>query len=188
MNKAVFLDRDGTIIKEKHFLKSPELVELEKNALAALKILQENGFLLIIITNQSGIARGIIKPEEFYAVQHHLLDLLSEKGIAIKGYYFCPHHPEAEKEEYKKDCTCRKPEPGMLLLAAKEHNISLTDSFMIGDKAADVEAGKKVNMKSILVKTGYGQKSLGDLKKVQPDYIADDLLDAVKNFILTANS
>lgn len=183
-NKAIFLDRDGTLIKEKNYLKEISELELESDTIQSLQLLQNQGFLLIIITNQSGIGQSILTVNQFLTTQNHLIQLLAKKGIKITDFYYCPHHPKKAKGEFKKECDCRKPKPGMILKAISEHNIDPTHSYMIGDKWDDVSAGKNANLKSILVKTGYGKESSKNpLSSITPDYIAENLLDATQ-FIL----
>lgn len=168
MKRALFIDRDGTLIVDKHYLNNPALIEFEKNAITGLKIALENQYKIIIVTNQSGIARGLISPEQYSAVATKLNEMLTAEKITITDTYFCPELSSPN----------RKPNPGMLLKAAKDHNIDLKNSIMVGDKTADVDAGKSAGCKhAILVLTGKGES---DKTKCTPDYIAKDLLDAVK--------
>ena len=176
--KAIFLDRDGTIIKEKHFLSNPEEVELEKTVVEALKKLKAAGFMLIMVTNQSGIARGYFKVSQFLAVQSRLLDQLKEHELDFAEFYYCPHHPTKGKGKFLKKCTCRKPAPGMLYKGIRKFNIDPSKSFMIGDRQGDIDAGHNAGMKSILVKTGYGEKAATQ-KTCRPDFTAETLRDAV---------
>jgi D-glycero-D-manno-heptose 1,7-bisphosphate phosphatase len=184
--KTIFLDRDGTIIKEKDYLASTEGIELETGVLPALQLLLENNYQLIMVTNQSGIARHKFTLERFFEIQDHLLKLLEKENIFFKDYFYCPHHPTEGFAPYKQICSCRKPAPGMLLKAIEKYNINIQDSFMIGDKLADIEAGQKASLRSILVETGYGIKSIDQINNFKPDYIAKNLLDAVNNYILKA--
>ncbi len=144
--KAVFLDRDGTLIVEKNYLSNPEGVELMPTVIPALHKLQAAGYLLIIITNQSGIGRGYFTEADFYNVQQKLFDLLKQDGIRIDATYFCPHMPDD-------DCNCRKPKPGMLVQAISEHTIDPKHSYMIGDKPIDAEAGNNAGVTGILLET-----------------------------------
>lgn len=181
MKRAVFLDRDGTINTEVGYLNHPDQVELIPRAGAAVKLLNQSGFIVIVITNQAGIARGLVREELLPAIHEKLAQLLQQKGAAIDGFYYCPHHPEGVVEQYRITCDCRKPLPGMLLRAARELNIDLAASYVIGDKSCDIELGRNAGARSILVLTGYGVTELALHRKARlapPDYIALDLYDA----------
>ena len=175
---AIFLDRDGTLIIERNYLKDPAQITLEKNVLPALKQLHLQDFLLILVTNQSGIARGFFSEEEFMATNDHLIRRLQSEGIPIAATFFCPHHPTEGHAPYQKICDCRKPEPGLLFQAQKAFDIDMASSVMIGDKPTDVQAGQRAGVTSILVQTGYGQEPYPN-NLPPPDHIATDLLDAV---------
>ncbi len=150
--KAVFLDRDGTLIVEKHFLKDPADVAFESGVVEGLKQLKKCGFLLILVTNQSGIGRGLLTVSDFDAVQSRLTHLLAEEGLVLDAVYMCPHHPDD-------DCSCRKPKPGMILQGLDAFDLDPAQCFMVGDKVADTQAGDAAGVYSILVKTGYGNKT-----------------------------
>lgn len=183
MTRAVFLDRDGTINTEAGYLNHPDQVQLIPRAGAAIKLLNEAGFTVIVITNQAGIARGLVREELLPAIHHRLRQLLQQEGAAIDGFYYCPHHPEGIVEQYKISCDCRKPLPGMLLRAAREFSITIADSYVIGDKSCDIELGCNAGARSILVLTGYGKTELPrhrEARLAPPDYIAPDLYDAVQ--------
>lgn len=152
LNKAIFLDRDGTINVEKNYLIDPEDLVLLPGVGEALRRCREAGYLLIVVTNQSGVARGYFTAREVEDLHAHLQRKLLPYGIQIDAFYLCPHHPEHGDGP----CDCRKGEPGMLLQAAREHHIDLAASWMIGDKRSDVEAGINAGCRSILVRTGYG--------------------------------
>jgi len=175
MNKAVFLDRDGTINKEVNYLSDPKDLELLPRVVEAIKILNEAKYKLVIITNQSAVARGFLTIEKLNEIHEKLLVLLSQEGAKIDAIYYCPHHPN-------EDCECRKPKPGLILKASKEHEINLSKSFMIGDKLIDIETGKNAGCITILVKTGYGEKEMNKMSNsdIRPDFIADDLYHAAK--------
>ena len=179
MSLHVFLDRDGTIIKDTHFLKDPADIRFETDVIVALKQFVAQGATLFIITNQSGIARGLITPQQFLATMSHLLSLLEQDDIHISDYFYCPHHPTEGYGDYKQDCLCRKPKPGMLLKALERYHIDPKQSVMIGDKLIDVDAGQRANMTGILVKTGYGEQELSQPNpRVVPDFVANTLLEA----------
>ncbi len=179
MNKAIFLDRDGTVIEEGHYISEVEQLTLIKGAAAALKRLNEAGYLLVIVTNQAGVARGYFDEERVELLNRELGLTLSGKDIEITGFKYCPHHPE-----HTGPCSCRKPEPGMLLDAAKELEIDLAASWMVGDKVADIGAGVKAGCRTALVKTGYGAQAINELPEgLKPDIIADDLADFARTLL-----
>ena len=178
--KAIFLDRDGTIIKEKYYLHKPQDIELEQNCLEALEKLKNAGYIFVIVTNQAGIAKGIFSIEDHEKTKLYLIKMLEEKGIKIEKYYFCPYHPEGIIPAFTLDSENRKPNPGMLLQAIKELKIAPESSYMIGDKLIDIKAGQSLNIKSILVETGYGKKEKNLNGTIIPDYVAKDLLAATK--------
>lgn len=183
---AVFMDRDGTVSKEIGYVNHPSRYELLPRTATAIKKLNNAGVRAILTTNQAGVARGYFKEEMIWNVHNKLERLLKEEGAYLDAIYYCPHHPNVGEGKYRKDCDCRKPRSGMLLRGKEEFGIDLTNSYTIGDKISDVEFGQQVGAKGILVLTGYG---LGAYEyereqwQVEPDYIADDLLDAV-NWIL----
>lgn len=170
--KAVFLDRDGTLVEEVNFLSRVEDLRIFPFSRGALTRLKEAGFSLIVVTNQSGIGRGIYTEEEMHEIHRVMQADLS--GI-IDEFHFCPHLPDA-------GCVCRKPSTGMITSALAGTTIDLENSWMIGDKRLDIETGKNAGLKTVLVKTGYGMSSLNDLT-VEPDIVADDLLDAVEQIL-----
>ncbi len=148
MVKAVFLDRDGTICRDFGYNNDIKKLELLNDVGENLKKLKENGFLLIVISNQSCVARGICKIEDVKKYNEAINQLLWENyKVKIDKFYFCPHHPEALIEKYKKDCQCRKPSPGMLFKARDEYDIELYNSFLIGDKESDIECGIRGGLK-----------------------------------------
>lgn len=156
--KAIFLDRDGTINKHKKYINKKEQMELLPEAAETIRMINQSEYLAIIVTNQPVIARGECTWEELNAIHNRLDRLLGEQGAYVDDIYICPHHPdkgfEGEVPEYKIDCECRKPKPGLLYRAAKEHNIDLTTSYMIGDTIRDFQAGEQAGCKSILVPEG----------------------------------
>lgn len=183
---GVFIDRDGTVSKEVGYVNHPARLELLPRTAAAVKKLNQAGIKAILTTNQAGVARGYFKEEMIWKVHERLEKLLADEGAYLDAIYYCPHHPIVGEGEYRQDCECRKPKTGMLLRAKEEFNIDLEKSYTIGDKISDVEFGQRVGAKGILVLTGYGLGAYEferDEWGVQPDYIAEDLLDAV-NWIL----
>jgi len=177
---AVFLDRDGTIIREVDYLSRLEEIELLPGAAEAILKLNRRQMPVILATNQSGVARGKIT-EEFVKQSHQLLNrLLDRKQAHIDDFFYCPHHPEIGNAPYRTICSCRKPAPGLLLQAAKQHALDLERSFVIGDRLIDVEMAQKVNARGILVKTGYGREELKliEASGVIPDQICTDISEA----------
>jgi D-glycero-D-manno-heptose 1,7-bisphosphate phosphatase len=176
-NRAVFMDRDGTLNEEVGYLSRMEQLRIYPQAYEAIRLINAAGLKAVVVTNQSGIARGYFTEDFVRSVHDRINELLGAEGARIDGFYVCPHHPVYGNGIYKQHCQCRKPEPGLLLQAADEMNIDLTRSYMIGDMLKDIEAGKKTGAKSILVKTGYGSNIV---RTDMPAYIAEDILDAVQ--------
>jgi histidinol-phosphate phosphatase family protein len=141
--KAVFLDRDGTIIEDTGYISDPELVQFLPGAAEALQRLQSAGYLLVIVSNQSGIGRGWITEDQYRQVQHRLLEELQKQNVLITRSYYCPHAPET-------GCLCRKPGPGLLEQAARELQIDLSRSWMVGDRTSDIEAGHAAGCRTVL--------------------------------------
>ena len=162
-NRAVFLDRDGTINVEVQYLKRVEDFQFIPGVPWALRRLKEAGFLLVVVTNQSGIGRGYYDEAALASIHSHMHADLATFGASIDACYFCPHHPEHATGDYRIECGCRKPLPGMLQQAARDLDIDLASSFMIGDKLADVEAGINAGCTSLLVLTGYGSAQAAGL-------------------------
>lgn len=156
LRRAVFLDRDGTINVEKDYLYRLEDFVFIPGVPQAIKALKAAGYLVIVVTNQSGVARGYFGPAEVERVHAHIQTELAAVGTAIDAFYYCPHHPQQGVGSYRIDCDCRKGRPGMLLQAAREHAIDLSHSYMVGDKDADLEAGRAAGCTPILVLTGHG--------------------------------
>lgn len=169
--KAVFLDRDGTIIYDVGYPKDPEQVQLLPGVIEALNSLKKHRFKLIIVSNQSGIGRGILTLNEVEQVNRHVVSILGRNGISIDATYYCPHAPEER-------CSCRKPSPEMLLRAAKDLRLDLDRSFLIGDKLSDIEAGKRAGCKTILLGNGISGKW-----NIMPDFIARNWA-AILSYIL----
>lgn len=151
MNKAVFLDRDGTINIEKNYLHKIDEFEYLPGAVEGLKRIYDMGYLLIIVTNQSGIARGYYSEEDFYRLNEWMISDLDTKGIKISKVYYCPHHPDAIVTRYKCSCNCRKPSTGMFWQAQREFDIDMSKSYVIGDKLRDVSICKEALIQGILL-------------------------------------
>jgi D,D-heptose 1,7-bisphosphate phosphatase len=163
MKKCIFLDRDGNINVEKDYLHKVEDFEFIAGAKESIKIFNDLGYLVVVVTNQSGVARGYYDESSVKNLHDYLQSEVESIGGHIDGFYFCPHHPEKGIGKYKLDCNCRKPKPGMFLQAKEDLDIDFSKSIMVGDKISDVGAGKKLGMRSILVKTGHGEKEVEKL-------------------------
>jgi D,D-heptose 1,7-bisphosphate phosphatase len=179
---AVFLDRDGTITHEVGYVDDLAKFHLMSRSAEAIRDLNRLGVKVIVVTNQSGVARGFFPESHVQAVHQRLQEMLTAEGGRLDAIYYCPHHPTEGRGPYTYACDCRKPEPGLLHRAATEHGIRLTDSFVVGDKLSDMGLAHRVGAKGILVLTGYGKE---EQKKMQspeetPDFVADDLLSAVR--------
>ncbi|MBW1823854.1 MAG: HAD family hydrolase [Deltaproteobacteria bacterium] len=183
MKGAVFMDRDGTISEEVGYLNELDQLRLIPKSVEAIKLINESGLMAIVITNQSGVARGYFTEEMVHRVHEKMEKLLDERDVHLDGIYHCPHHPEGVVESYRKTCNCRKPASGLLKKASKDHGIDLAASYIVGDKLIDIELAYKVGAKGILVLTGYGKDELekiNDVPEIRPAYVADTLFDAAK--------
>jgi D-glycero-D-manno-heptose 1,7-bisphosphate phosphatase len=165
--RFIILDRDGTIIEEREYLSEPDQVTLIPGAGAALRELQQMGFGLVVITNQSGVGRGIFDHDQLERVHQRFKQLLDCEGVRLDGVYVCPHAPDD-------NCACRKPKLGLIEKAAKELGFKVHDSIVIGDKAGDIEMGRSVGALTFLVRTGYGAQVAAD-STVAPDYVVESL-------------
>ena len=174
---AVFMDRDGTITEEMGYLKEPEKLRLIPRSGEAIRSLNEKEILAIVVSNQSGVARGYFSEETVKKIHRKLERLLKKEGAYPDGIYYCPHHPKFGSPQYKKNCNCRKPKPGMLERAARRFNLDLKKCYITGDKVEDIKLARNVGAKGILILTGYGERSK---KKVKSDYVAKNLYQAVK--------
>jgi len=170
MRKAVFLDRDGTIARDVHYCRRPEDFELLPTVPKAIRLLNENGFKVIVVTNQSGITRGYFTEETLTQIHEKMKDELAKYGARVDAIYYCPHHPDD-------GCECRKPGTALFRKAAQEHNIDLRSSYVVGDMQMDIDAGKALGCKTVLVTTG---PQGGNDVLNSPDYFASSLLDVTK--------
>ena len=179
--KAVFLDRDGVITEEPpRYAHRLDQLALVPCAAEAIRLLNENGFLVVVVTNQSGIARGFYQEEDMHIFNNAMKGVLhKEKGARIDAIYWCPHHPEALHEQYKVMCNCRKPKSGMIVNASIDLLIDLESSFMIGDKWSDIEAGRNAGCKTIMVRTGQGIQEFAIRDKPEMDYYTANILEAI---------
>ncbi len=178
---AVFLDRDGTINVEAGYIRDLQDLSLMPGAGQAVKRLNDAGIPVILATNQSGPARGYYPESWIHTLHDSLSALLHQCGAHLDAVYYCPHLPDGTVPEYSLACQCRKPEPGMLNEAAQRHGLNLAESYMVGDKSTDVEVGQRVGSKTILLRSGYGERVLsGEYQwKVTPDFVAPTLVEAV---------
>ncbi len=179
MERAVFLDRDGTIIEDAGYLGERDKIKFLPRVSKAIKLLNENGFKVIVITNQAGVARGYFTEETVKEINKYIQESLAKQGALIDKTYYCPHHIEGTVEEYMKECHCRKPNPGMIEKAVCEFDIDLKNSFVIGDKTSDIEAGRRAGCKTILL-TGEDPPNNGKEIALISDHVAPDLYEAAK--------
>lgn len=186
LTPAVFIDRDGTMIRDVGYLARREDVQWFPWTIDAIRLLNRAGFLVCVVTNQGGIGLGRTTDAFVRALHAELGRTLQEAGARVDGWYFCPHHPEATLPGHRIDCACRKPKRGMIDAALADHAIDLPRSFSIGDKEIDVALGAGVGARGVLVKTGYGEGELARAGGAMPGaaYVADDLMSAV-SWILT---
>jgi D-glycero-D-manno-heptose 1,7-bisphosphate phosphatase len=185
LTPAVFIDRDGTLNEDCGYIADPKDLVLYPFAGQAVRLLNDNGVKAIVVTNQSTVARGYCSEQMIEVIHGKLRDELQKEGAHLDAVYYCPHHPEVGEAQYQIDCCCRKPKAGMLHQAAREHNIDLGRSFVIGDKTLDIEMAKSVGARGVLVLTGYGHDSVRRLesKALQPDLISENILDAIKTIL-----
>jgi len=178
--KAVFLDRDGTIIADKDYLDSADKIEFIPGAASALKRLHQSGFLIVVISNQSGVARGFFSESRCREINDTLEEILSGQGVPLSGgIYYCPHLPGAKVPEYDKKCECRKPAPGLFLKAAGEHSIDFKKSWAVGDSLRDLEPAANLGAATILVLTGKGRSQASEENAARwVGHIAEDLSGA----------
>jgi D,D-heptose 1,7-bisphosphate phosphatase len=174
--KAIFLDRDGVINKEVSYLSNPDMFEFIEGSIEALKILKQKMFLLIVITNQAGIARGFFTEEILNTIHNKMTKILIQNGVKLDDIYYCPHHPD-----FTGPCECRKPNPGMIYKAKSKYNIDLTQSYMVGDTLNDIQTGKTTNCKTVLLLTGYGKEEQKKIGSIKPDMIFKNLKEFAIN-------
>jgi D,D-heptose 1,7-bisphosphate phosphatase len=180
--KAVFLDKDGTLIPDVPYNVNTELISLEDGVIEGLKLLQQGGYIFVVISNQAGVARGYFEITELEKVKQKIDLLLNPEGIEIEKYYFCPHHPEGKLPEYAKACECRKPRPGMIVQAVKDLEISPANSWMVGDILNDVEAGNRAGCRTVIIDNGNETEWIEGAFRT-PTHVAANFLSAAR-FIL----
>ena len=169
---VIFLDRDGVVCKEKSYIRSVDALEIFPYAKASVKIMHDAGFLVIVITNQSGVAKGIIDERDLIIMHEYL-----KKETGVDEIYYCPHHPpksgEADSLPYIVNCGCRKPKTGMISKALDNFDLDLRNSYFVGDRAGDILTGEKIGAVTVLLESGYGSKNLE--AEVEPDFVFEDL-------------
>jgi len=182
MYKAIFLDRDGTINEEKGYICFFSEMEIFPFSVEAIKKMNKNNYRVIVVTNQSAIARGICKEDHIIDIHSEMKEFFSKQDAVIEAFYYSPYLEEGVIAKYKKKHGSRKPSPGMIFRAAEDFNIKLNESFMIGDSTRDIIAGKKAGCQTVLVLTGNGKSAQKELEglNLKPDLIAENILDAVE--------
>jgi D-glycero-D-manno-heptose 1,7-bisphosphate phosphatase len=179
--RAVFLDRDGTINRDVGYPNSYSMIEIFPYSFEAVRKINDAGFLAVIVTNQAGIGKGFIEEKSLHDIHRRLRLAFAKKKAFFDGIYYCPHYEHSEIPEYRKACSCRKPNMGMAQQATQDLNIDPTKSYMIGDKIDDILFGLNIQATPILLQTGFGQKSLSQLneKGIEPAFVAETLKEAV---------
>jgi D,D-heptose 1,7-bisphosphate phosphatase len=180
-NRVVFLDRDGTICEEVGYLSSVEQMKLIPRSGEAVRLLNQKGYKVVVITNQAGVARGFFPEAALEGLHAEMIRQLREEGAHLDAIYYCPHHPLDGLPPYRQECNCRKPATGLLERAAADLNLDLPSGYMIGDHLSDVECGQRIGAETILLLTGHGQEALAKRENWSrpPSFIAADLYDAV---------
>lgn len=179
---AVFLDRDGTINEEVHHLTEIGQLRLLEGVGRAIKLFNEAGWPVVVVTNQSVVARGMLSEASLAAIHQALQARLEACGARVDAIYYCPHHPTAGNGSYGVACDCRKPQPGLLRQAAGELDLDLARSYLVGDKLSDIAAGRAAGCATVLVRTGYGRQAESEAARqgIRPDHVVDTLLDAAQ--------
>lgn len=182
-SRAVFIDRDGTISEEVGYVNHPTRYRVFPFAGEAVRLLNEAGWLAILVTNQAGVARGYFK-EDLIGEVHSILETeIARAGAKLDAIFYCPHHPSVGEPPYRQDCECRKPKPGLIHEAARRFKIDLKDSWMIGDRHSDIQLARRAGLRSAFVLTGYGRgewEHQRDAWNDEPDLVAENLLEAVR--------
>lgn len=179
---AIFIDRDGTINEDLGYISKPDDLIIYPWVAEAVRLINEAGLKTIVVTNQSGVARGMYTEDDLRLIHTRMISELHKQSARIDGVYYCPHHPDYGDERYRRECECRKPNPGMLRAAAREHTIDIARSFVIGDKASDINMASNAGARGALVLTGYGNETLAhpDRWPCEPWLVADNLLHAIR--------
>ena len=186
MNRAVFIDRDGTISEEVGYINHPSRFRVFTYSAEAIKLLNDSGWLAVLVTNQAGVARGYFTEDMIHIVHDQLERGLKEGGAQLDAIYYCAHHPSVGEPPYRFDCDCRKPKPGLILRAATELNIDLQQSWMIGDRYSDIELAHTAGVHSAFVLSGYGRGEWEHQRNTwpgDPELVSEDLLQAVRQIV-----
>jgi D-glycero-D-manno-heptose 1,7-bisphosphate phosphatase len=182
-NRAVFLDRDGTINEEVGYVNHIERFALLPRVAQGIRLLNQYEWKAVVVTNQSGVARGYFPESLVHEVHQKMQDLLEKEGAHLDGVYYCPHHPDSGVPPYRQKCRCRKPDTGLVETAVKELDVDCSKSYVIGDRGAELEFARRIGAKGILVLTGYGKGEWEYCRNqwnVKPDHVASDLYEAVQ--------
>ena len=179
LQPAVFLDKDGTLVDDVPYNVDPERIELSAGAAEGARLLSEAGYALVVVSNQSGVARGLFAEEAIAGVESRIRELLADYSVRLAGFYYCPHHPAGKVERYARLCSCRKPAPGMLLTAARDLSLDLSRSWLIGDILDDVEAGNRAGCRTILLDNVHETEWIEGPQRV-PGARAADLYEAAQ--------
>lgn len=185
MERVIFLDRDGTLNEEVHYLHRKGDLRLLPGVAEALRRLREAGFRIVVVTNQAGVARGYYTEADVRELHRYMNEILRAQGAGVDYFFYCPHHPEHGIGVYKKQCHCRKPETGMFEMAEQYFSVDKAHSWMIGDKLIDVQAGRNYGVHTVLVGTGYGAQEHEDMEKQKKpyDFYAETLLAAAEEIL-----
>lgn len=186
MVRAIFIDRDGTISEEVGYINHPSRFRLFAESPQALRLLHDNGWLTILVTNQAGVARGYFTEDMVLEVHDRLRKELEKEGAALDAIYYCAHHPSLGEPPYRIDCDCRKPKPGLIMQAATDFNIELDQSWMVGDRYSDIELARNAGVRSAFVLTGYGRGEWENQRsgwQHQPDLVCENLLAAATSIV-----
>jgi len=186
MNRAVFIDRDGTISEEVGYVNHPSRFRLLPHSAEAIRTLNQAGWLAVLVTNQAGVARGYFSENMIQEVHARLVSELEQEGARLDGIYYCAHHPTVGEPPYRLDCECRKPRPGLIHRAATELDIDLAHSWMVGDRLGDVELARNAAIHSAFVLTGYGRGEWEHQRSswpMEPEIVAENLLEAARKII-----
>ena len=178
--RAVFLDRDGTLNKDVGYPGSYAAISIYPYSFEAVRKLNAAGFFCVVVTNQSGVGRGLIEEKELHRIHEQMQEAFLSQNSRLDAIYYCPHYEASVIAEYRKNCPCRKPNPGMGIKAAAEYGLDLQNSYMIGDKTEDILFGLNIKATPILLLSGHGKRAFKELseKKIKPAYVAGDLLEA----------
>jgi D-glycero-D-manno-heptose 1,7-bisphosphate phosphatase len=182
---ALFLDRDGVVIDDTHYVGTVDQIRWIPGSSEAVRRANDAGYAIVVVSNQSGVARGLFGEADVETIHQHIRDhFLAESGATFDRFYYCPHHETEGGERYRVDCECRKPKPGMLLRATADLDLDLSGSWLIGDRLSDVQAGAAAGCRTILVRTGYGKNV--ELPEGSPSLVCADLAEAVAAILGTS--